>query len=479
MRKPPGGRPEKLTATVEEGAARSVLRGHPWVFREALGLRRGATVAPGDVATLQRQDGSFLARAYLDPESAIAARVLTLDPRDGDDGALVARRLRWALRLRKSMLGEQETTAYRLCNGEGDGLPGLVIDRYERWGVLRADGPAALAFAERHGSVIGAALREDGVTSVTLRPRDGEPSPWLGQPAPPSVIAVEHGMKMHVDLQHGQKTGAFLDQRENRRRVRALAQGRRVLNLFSYAGGFSVAAALGGATQVTSVDIASGGHGAAQRSMRDNGLDPAAHRFVTADAFAFLEAARARGERWDLVISDPPSFAPSERARGRALAAYRKLHDACRGALEPQGLYCASSCSSHVTPDDFMSTLQLDPPDLRLLEMHGQPLDHPVTPAWVEGRYLKFFVLARATLTPCVCCSSLPTESNCRSRSSPWGCCRWRPRSRAPTRCGWSTCASPPTRWRPWPGPSKSSGPRSWALVSGTSIRMPTTAPRG
>jgi 23S rRNA (cytosine1962-C5)-methyltransferase len=382
------------TLTVDDSAARSVLRGHPWIYRDAL---RGVLDAfePGSLVELQRTDGSFLARALLDPASPLAARVLTTLPQDTDERALVSRRLRAALRLRDALLSGQETTAYRLCNGEGDGLPGIVIDRYERWAVLRADGPAALAFAQRHGRTVEQELQRAGITSVTLRPRDGEPEPWLGEDAPRSVVALEHGMKMYVDLLHGQKTGAFLDQRENRRRVRALAPGRRTLNLFSYAGGFSVAAALGGAPEVTSVDIAAGGHGAAQRTFRANNIDPASHRFVTADAFAFLEAAQRRGERWDLVICDPPSFAPSERAKGRAVAAYRKLHEACRAVLNPGALFCPASCSSHITPDDFLATLQLEGDPLRLLEMHGQPADHPITPAWVEGRYLKFFVLLR------------------------------------------------------------------------------------
>ncbi|MCS6901980.1 MAG: class I SAM-dependent rRNA methyltransferase [Myxococcales bacterium] len=375
---------------VEESAARSVQRGHPWVYREAI-LGDLTQHPTGTTAELRRPDGTFLARALLDPRSPLAARVLTLDPRDTNEEEIVLRRLRAAISLRSQLLADQETTAYRLSNGEGDGLPGMVIDRYERWSVLRADGAAALAFAERHGPRIEKALTEVGVTSVTLRPRDGTPRAWLGEEAPASVIALEHGMKMHVDLLHGQKTGAFLDQRENRRRVRGLAKGRRTLNLFSYAGGFSVAAALGGALEVTSVDIASSGHGTAQHTFRANGLDPGAHRFVTADVFAFLNAALQRKERWDLVICDPPSFAPNERARTRAMVTYRRLHEACLAVLSPGGILCAASCSSHITPDDFLTTIP-NSPGLRVAEIHGQPADHPVTPAWIEGRYLKFVV---------------------------------------------------------------------------------------
>jgi 23S rRNA (cytosine1962-C5)-methyltransferase len=206
----------------------------------------------------------------------------------------------------------------------------------------------------------------------------------------------ENGVVMVVDLLRGQKTGAFLDQRDNRRRVRELARGRRVLNLFSYAGGFSTAAVLGGATHVTSVDLAQAAHATAQASMRANGIDPSAHAFVTADAFVFLETAHKKGQRWDLVVSDPPSFAPNEKSRPRALTAYRRLHGACAAVLGPRGILCASSCSSHVSAEDFATTLDdaaTGRSDLSLVEMHGPPWDHPTLPAWPEGRYLKFAVL--------------------------------------------------------------------------------------
>jgi 23S rRNA (cytosine1962-C5)-methyltransferase len=218
-----------------------------------------------------------------------------------------------------------------------------------------------------------------------------------GPPPPDRLVVLERGMRMEVDLARGQKTGAFLDQRDNRARVRALSAGRdRVLNLFSYAGGFSVAAALGGARHVTSVDTASAAHASSQRTFRENGLRPDEHAFVTADVFDFLTRAASRDDRYDLVISDPPSFAPSERARQRALSAYRKLHAAAAAVLAEDGVLCAASCSSHVPAEDFLSTLDdaaLGGRALRLRELHGQPADHPTLTAWPEGRYLKFAVL--------------------------------------------------------------------------------------
>jgi 23S rRNA (cytosine1962-C5)-methyltransferase len=210
------------------------------------------------------------------------------------------------------------------------------------------------------------------------------------------VTVEEHGLAFVVDLARGQKTGAFLDQRDNRARVRAMASGKRVLNLYSYAGGFSLFAAAGGAGHVTSVDVAAAAHATAQASFRASGLDASRHAFVTADVPTFLEAARKRGETWDLVVSDPPSFAPSERAVPRALAAYRGVHRACADVLSPGGILCAASCSSHVDPAAFLSTLDdaaLGRDDLRLVELAGAGADHPSLPAFPEGRYLKFAVL--------------------------------------------------------------------------------------
>jgi 23S rRNA (cytosine1962-C5)-methyltransferase len=401
----PGGPP---ALTIHEAAARAARRGHPWVFRDGLSGPIEA-LAPGDLAELRTPDGAFVARAMIDPASPIAARVISLDEAEHVDDGLAMRRLDAAIAMRKSLMAGQETDAFRLCNGEGDGLPGLVVDRYGDWAVLRPDGAAAAAWASRLRMPLFSRLTREGIRGVALRERgEGVDLGWAGEALPDTLVVTEHGQRMEVDLARGQKTGAFLDQRENRRRVRLLAPGRRALNLFSYAGGFSLAAALGGASEITSVDIASGGHASAQRSLRENGLDPSARRFVTSDVFVFLEAAARRGERWDLIVSDPPSFAPSEKAKPKALAAYRKLHTACLAVLAPGGIHCAASCSSHVTADDFVSTLEVpDTPDradepgggrgLRLCELHGQPADHPSTPAWREGRYLKFAVLFRGS----------------------------------------------------------------------------------
>jgi 23S rRNA (cytosine1962-C5)-methyltransferase len=172
---------------------------------------------------------------------------------------------------------------------------------------------------------------------------------------------------------------------------------RRVLNLFSYAGGFSLRAAIGGADKVTSVDIAAGAHATAQASFKLAGIDSRVHELVTSDVFAFLAEAKRTKRTWDVVISDPPSFAPNEKALPRAVQAYRSLHRACAEVLADGGVLCAASCSSHVDQATFAQTLDdtaLGRTDLRLVRMDGPGEDHPTLPAWPEGRYLKFAVLA-------------------------------------------------------------------------------------
>lgn len=392
-----GDRRDRGRFTASAGAALAVRRGHPWIYREQL---RGPfeTVAPGTVARVHDPEGSVLGAAILDPSSPIAARVWT----HGEelDLRLIEGRLAQAL-ARRDVFVDETTTAFRAVHGEGDRTPGIVVDRYGEVAVLRLDGAAMESWAEKIGDPLFALLSARGVRSLVLRTTEKGAQKKIaalrGEAPPDRITVTEHGVPFVVDLAHGQKTGAFLDQRENRRRVGQLARGRRVLNLFSYAGGFSLHAARGGAAKCTSVDVAAGAHATAQASFRAAGVDPDAHDFVTADVFGFLDRAAARKEQWDLVISDPPNMAPSEATRGRALTAYRKLHQACVRVLAPSGIFCAASCSSHVSLEDFLGTLgddALGRGDLRVVEILGAGPDHPVLPAFPEGRYLEFCVLA-------------------------------------------------------------------------------------
>jgi 23S rRNA (cytosine1962-C5)-methyltransferase len=384
--------------TLNAGAAGAVLRGHPWIWREGV-ARAAQGLEMGEVVELRDPKGAALGQALWDPASPIAARVYARDTSMPFAEGIV-QSIERAFDRRRALAENGETTAYRLCHGEGDRVPGVVIDRYAEVAVLRLDGDAIVRWLSEIADGVWPVLAARGVRSLGLRATRREAEirlePLRGDAPPATITVQENGMAMVVDLAHGQKTGAFLDQRDNRARVRELAAGRRVLNLFSYAGGFSIAAALGGAQRTTSVDVAQAAHATAERSMRANQIDPGAHAFVTADAFAFLDAAKARRETWDLIVSDPPSFAPSEKARPRALAAYRKLHAACAAVLAKGGVLCASSCSSHVGAEEFAATLDdtaLGRSDLSLVGLYGSPSDHPTLAAWPEGRYLKFAIL--------------------------------------------------------------------------------------
>jgi 23S rRNA (cytosine1962-C5)-methyltransferase len=380
------------------GVAERLAHGHPWVWREA--VARGLEKAePGQEVQVVGADGVPVGRGLADPASPIAVRLWTRGKAPVDE-SLLRERVARACTLRRELVASEGTTAYRVLHGEGDRTPGFVVDRYDSVAVLRTDGEGAAARASDLVHVLGPALQSWGVSSLVHRAgQKGEKARLevlRGDEPPHTVTVREHGLPFVVDLRHGQKTGAFLDQRENRRRVGELAKGRRVLNLFSYAGGFSLFAAAGGAEHVTSVDVAAGAHATAQASFRAAGRDPGHHAFVTADVYAFLAEAKKRREQWDLVVSDPPSFAPSEKTVPRALSAYRALHRACADVLARGGVLCAASCSSHVAPDTFLTTLDdaaLGRDDLRVLEVRGAGPDHPTLAAFPEGRYLKLVVM--------------------------------------------------------------------------------------
>jgi 23S rRNA (cytosine1962-C5)-methyltransferase len=402
--------------TVSRQGIESSRRGHPWIYASAVVHVSSFSVSSsssspsgiGSIVRITDEERNRIGWGIYDRESPIAVRVWSTSASDELGPSMFADRLRRAIAVRRPLFADGATTAHRLLNGEGDRAPGFVIDRYGDVAVLRIDGAAARAVAPILTRDLESLLREIGITTLLERiPVKGEGKEVLVRfgadlDRVSRVEVREHGVPFVVDLVKGQKTGAFLDQRENRRRVGELVARRkraglgvRVLNLFSYTGGFSQRAALAGGT-VTSVDIATPAHATAQESFRLAGIDPRAHTFTAADAFAFLERAKARGESWDVVISDPPSFAPSERAKPKAISAYRALHRACASVLAPSGTFVAASCSSHISLEELASTLDdaaLGRSDLRVLELHGSPPDHPTLPSFPEGRYLKLAIL--------------------------------------------------------------------------------------
>jgi 23S rRNA (cytosine1962-C5)-methyltransferase len=388
--------------------ARSIRRGHPWIFRDA--LRTPPALPDGAPVTVTAPDGQPLARGFWDARSAIAVRVLEVVA-DGERAAdalvaetRVAESIATSIDRRLAFIDRKHTDAFRLIHGEGDRLPGVHADLYGEAISVRFDGGGARAFYLERARlpemlIAVARARDIAVTSVIERGKrgDGEIARALAGALPAAEIEVrENDLRFGVDLAHGQKGGLFLDQRDNRALVRTLARGRRVLNLFGYTGGFSIYAAAGGAVHTTTVDVAREAVQAARRNFERNRLSLDAAELHAADAFAFLE--RAIGDRisYDLVISDPPSFAPSRKALPAALRAYRRLHRLCASVVTPGGILCAASCSSHLGRGAFERTIVDGAADAgrrwQLDEMRGAAADHPVARFFPEGDYLKFAV---------------------------------------------------------------------------------------
>ena len=382
---------KRATLRVTKPLRDAIRAGHPWVYDRAVAPAKHLGI--GEVVTLLDDKGA-LATAIVDPTSPIRARVLDV-PGAACDGAWAAARAEAAAarRARDPLL--VGCTGRRLVHGEGDGCPGLVVDAYTDTAVVVFDGPAAAAFWRPRIDDVVRGLERGGATiaHVWLRGerRDRSAGEALrGAPAAEIVISEDEA-RFGVDVRSGQKTGFFLDQRDNRRTIRRHAAGASVLNLFAYTGGFSLHAALGGATRVTSVDIAAPAIEAIAKNLALSGLASEPHERVAADAFEFLARAKSQGRRWDLVIVDPPSFAPSERAKAGALQAYERLAAAGLAVVEPGGRFALASCSSHVTETDLIgSVAKLNVANLRLRSTAGAATDHPVLPAFSEGRYLKF-----------------------------------------------------------------------------------------
>ncbi len=374
-------------ATVNLGPAleSALASGHPWVYRNHLPHH---DLSDGDWVRLEA--GRASAYGLYDADGAIAVRVFSAD--GVLDGAAVRARVADALALREPLAAAGHD-AYRLLYGEGDYLPGITADRYGRFAVVRTYASAVRRLLPDVAAELGGRLRLKGVLE---RGADGL-VPLRGEAPPPQETVTEHGLRFAVDLYHGQKTGLFLDHRENRQLVRSLAAGRRVLNLFAYTGGFSVFALAGGATSALSVDTATAALEQADANVALNGLDVERHTTLNADVFDLLPKLEAREERYGLVVLDPPSLARSAAQRRRALRAYHRLNRAAFRLLEPGGLLATASCTAQVSPEAFQSVVaaaaQAAGVRAQVVADRGQPSDHPVPLDFPEGRYLKFLVL--------------------------------------------------------------------------------------
>ncbi len=391
-----------MALRVSPAAERAIRGGHPWLFAEAI-RHQSFAGKPGDLAVIFDQKRRFLAVGLYDPHSPIRVRILQTGEQANIDGDWFADKVATAVSLR-APLAQPHTTGYRLIHGENDGLPGLVVDRYDRTLVMKLytavwlphlldvlDGVTAVThpqriilrlsrFAQRHPEHLY------GLENGQL---------LAGEPLKESVTFLENGLHFEVDVVNGQKTGFFLDQRENRARIEKLTAGKRVLNVFAYTGGFSLYAARGGAKRVVSTDLSQPALATAMRNFKRNQDNKAVaaceHEVLVGDAFQVLRQLRETRRLFEVVIIDPPSFAKRQDEVERALTAYGRLARLALGVLKPGGTLVMASCSSHVTADHFFQTIHQAAEKvarpLQEIERTAHPLDHPI--AFPEGAYLK------------------------------------------------------------------------------------------
>jgi 23S rRNA (cytosine1962-C5)-methyltransferase len=387
---------------LKPGREKSLRLRHPWIFSGAVASVEGDPES-GSTVELRTSDGSRLAVAAWSPHSQIRARVWSFDDVTIDD-TFLASRIAHACARRATMLDEHHT-ACRLIHGESDGLPGVVADRYGDLVVVQL--LAAGADAWRDAIVAG--LREatgarciversdaDVRTLEGLQPRSGVIHGTL----PDTVEIREAGVRYGVDVLHGQKTGFYLDQRDNRARVGALARGRNVLNAFCYTGGFTLAAMAGGATAVTSIDSSGDALAmAASNLARNPSLEVSRATWIEADVFAELRRLRDAGRAYDLIVLDPPKFAPTAQHAPRAARAYKDINLWALRLLRPGGRLATFSCSGGVTADLFQKIVAgaaLDAgADASIVGRMTASADHPVALAFPEGDYLKGLLLAK------------------------------------------------------------------------------------
>jgi 23S rRNA (cytosine1962-C5)-methyltransferase len=397
----------RLAVRVTKDAERQLRGGHPWLFDGSIVSLAPAGGQAGDLAVVFDSQRRFLAIGLYDPDSPIRVRVLHHGTPQTIDSEFFHRRIAEAAARRWSLADDEATTAYRVVHGENDGLPGLVVDRYGDVTVLKLYSSSWLPHLATLVEAIGEVMAPRSVVLRLARNVDSSPHPdgevLTGPPVDSPVRYRENGLAFEADVIAGQKTGAFLDQRENRRLVRDLASGRRVLDVFACTGGFSVHAAAGGAASVHSVDISPGAIATTKANMALNAGLPSvrACRHTTAVADANREMRRLidSRDRFDLVVVDPPSFAQRADQRRSALRAYERLAESAARLTDPGGTVALASCSSRVSADDHFDAIERGVVRagcaLVAPVRTGHALDHPI--GFSEGAYLKAVI---ATIEP-------------------------------------------------------------------------------
>ena len=387
---------------LKPGREKSLLNKHPWIFSGAVAQVRGDP-APGETVEVRSAAGNFLAWAACSPVSNIRARVWSWRREDEVTPALLRARLESALALRRALVPPAETSALRLVHAESDGLPGLVVDRYNEVLVIQCLTAGADYWRDTLVSLLIELTGLETVyerSDVDVRRLEGleERAGLLrGKPLQSPLLVQENGLNFYVDTAAGHKTGFYLDQRRNRQRVRELAAGRSFLNCFAYSGGFSAYALAGGATDVLSVDSSADALALGKRNLEANGFSNAEATWLEEDVFHTLRGLRDRGRSFDAVILDPPKFAPTAAQAERAARGYKDINLLALKLLRPGGLLFTFSCSGGISADLFQKIVAgaaLDAGvNARIVERLEQGADHPVALNFPEGAYLKGLVL--------------------------------------------------------------------------------------
>ena len=381
-----------------KGKEESLKRFHPWVFSGA--IARKDDVEDGDLVSVFTSGGDFIGNGHYEA-SSIAVRMLSFDE-SAIDEKFFGMRLKAAFEMRRAIgLMRDDNNSFRLVHGEGDFLPGLVIDVYGNTAVVQAHSPgmhfARKQIAQALTSELGDVVKNVYYKSETTLPYkaalDSTNEYLVG--GYEGDVAVENGLKFHVDWLRGQKTGFFVDQRENRRLLEHYARGRNVLNMFCYTGGFSFYAMRGGAAEVCSVDSSAKAIALTEANVALNFADDARHKLVTEDAFKFLDVMEK--DHYDLIVLDPPAFAKHKSALKNALMGYRRLNAKVLMKIKSGGLLFTFSCSQAVNKEQFrlavFSAAAQSGRKVKILHQLTQPADHPISIYHPEGEYLKGLVL--------------------------------------------------------------------------------------
>jgi len=387
---------------LKKGREKSLRRRHPWIFSGAVEKASGK---PGDTVEVRDSAGKVLAIAAYSPKSQIRARVWSFDASQSVGVDFLRHRIQKALALRESLPAAKHSNALRLVNAESDGLPGLVVDRYADVLVVQF---LAAGVERWRDAILDLLVELSGCAAIyersdaEVRKLEGlEPKVGFarGDRNASRCPIIEHGLNFRVDVEQGQKTGFFLDQRENRQRVRALAAGREVLDGFSYTGGFAIAALAGGASRVCAIESSKDAIQVAKENLAANPLDAAKLEFVQGDVFSHLRTLRDRNEKFGLIVLDPPKFAPSAAQVRNAARAYKDINLWALKLLAPGGLLATFSCSGGVSAELFQSIVAgaaVDAgADAKIIERFGAAADHPVATEFPEGEYLKGLLLLK------------------------------------------------------------------------------------